>query len=64
MLNETTHIHENALWRAGRKNPAGERVQVVNDYSGVQQMDRVDSTRALAIMESDGGLALRVLQLP
>ena len=64
MLNETTNINENALWRAGRKNPAGERVQVVNDYSGVQQMDRVDSTRALAIMESDGGLALRVLQLP
>ena len=64
MLNETTNINENALWRAGRKNPAGERVQVVDDYSGVQQMDRVDSTRALAIMESDGGLALRVLQLP
>ena len=64
LLNETTNINEKAPWRIGGKNLVGDRVEVAKDYFGVQQMDRLDATRALAIMESKDGLTLRALQLP
>ena len=64
LLKETTNINEKAPWRIGSKNLVGDRVQVAKDYFGVQQMDRLDATRALAIMESKDGLTLRALALP
>ena len=64
LLNETSNINEKAPWRIGGKNLVGDRVEVAKDYFGVQQMDRLDTTRALAIMESKDGLTLRALQLP
>ena len=64
LLKETTNINEKAPWRVGSKNLVGDRVEVAKDYFGVQQMDKLDSTRALAIMESKDGLTLRALQLP
>jgi hypothetical protein len=66
LLKETTNINEKAPWRVGNSpNKAGDRVEVAKDYFGVQQMDRLDSMRALAIMENKGaGPSLRTLQLP
>jgi len=62
-LNETSKINENAPWRVG-KNSAGDRVQMVKEYSGTIQMDKLDQGRALAIVENDGAQALRALPLP
>lgn len=66
LLKETTNINEKAPWRVGAasKTKVGDRVLVAKDFFGVQQMDRLDETRALAIMEGKGGLSLRALALP
>jgi hypothetical protein len=64
LLKETTNINEKAPWRIGGANKAGDRVLVAQEYFGVQQMDRLDTARALAIIESKGGLSLRALPLP
>lgn len=64
LLKETTNINEKAPWRVGGKRQVGDRVQVAQEYFGVQQMDRLDDARALVIAENKGGLALRALQLP
>lgn len=64
LLDETTNINEKAPWRIGGKKLVGDRVEVAKDYFGVQHMDRLDATRALAIIETKGGLTLRALPLP
>ena len=64
LLDEMTNINEKAPWRVGTKNLVGDRVEVAKDYFGTQQMDRLDATRALAIIESKDGLSLRAVQLP
>ncbi len=65
LLKETTNINEKAPWRIGGSgNKAGDRVQVAKEYFGTQQMDRLDDTRALAIIEAKDGLTLRALPLP
>ena len=64
LLKEMTNINEKALWRIGGKQLVGDRVQVAKEYFGTQQMDRLDATRALAIVETKGGFSLRVLPLP
>jgi hypothetical protein len=64
LLKETTNINEKAPWRIGGANKAGDRVLVAEDYFGAQQMDQLDATHAVAIIQSKGGLALRALPLP
>jgi len=64
LLKETTNINEKAPWRVGGKNAVGDRVQVAENFFGTQQMDRLDDTRAVAIIETKGGFNLRTLQLP
>ena len=65
LLNETTAVNEKAPWRIGGKgNLVGERVEVAKEYFGTVQLDRLDNTRALAIIESKGALSLRALPLP
>jgi hypothetical protein len=64
LLQETTNTNENAFWRVGNTKLVGERVEVATNYFGVRQMDRLDATQALAIVETDGAFSLRSLQLP
>jgi hypothetical protein len=64
LLKETVNINEKAPWRIGGANKAGERVEVAKAYFGTQQMDRLDATRALAIIEMKGIFSLRALPLP
>jgi len=64
LLKETKNVNDKALWRIGGKNLVGDRVQVAKEYFGTLQMDRLDATRALAIVESKGGFSLRALPLP
>ena len=67
LLKETTNINEKAPWRDGTTKSGklvGDRVQVAKEYFGTLQMDKLDGTRALAIIESKGGLTLRAVPLP
>jgi hypothetical protein len=64
LLKETKNINEKAPWRVGGKNPVGDRVQVPKEYFGTLYMDKLDASRALVIMEANGGLTLRALPLP
>lgn len=66
LLKETTNINEKAPWRIGpdNKDKAGERVLVAKEYFGARQMDRLDESRALAIVEGKDGMTLRALPLP
>jgi hypothetical protein len=66
LLKETSNINEKAPWRVGpdSKTKVGERVLVAEQYFGAQQMDQLDATRALAILQTKGGLTLRALPLP
>jgi hypothetical protein len=66
LLKETTDINEKAPWRVGpnNKTKVGERVMVADQYFGAQQMDQLDATRALAILQTKDGLTLRALPLP
>jgi hypothetical protein len=67
LLKETTNINEKAPWRDGTSKSAkqvGDRVQVAKEYFGTLQMDKLDGTRALAIIEGKGGLSLRAVALP
>jgi hypothetical protein len=64
LLQETTNINEKAPWRVGGKKLVGDRVEVAKAYFGTLQMDRLDPTRALVIMEDRDGLTLRALPLP
>jgi hypothetical protein len=67
LLNETTNINEKAPWRDGTNkgpNKAGDRVEVARAYFGTLQMDRLDATRALAIIDNKGEISLRALPLP
>lgn len=66
LLKETTNINEKAPWRVGAasKPKAGDHVLVAKEYFGVQQMDQLDATRSLAILQTKEGLSLRALPLP
>ena len=63
ILDEKTNINDKAPWRNGTAKGSGaqvgDRVQVAKEYFGVQQMDRLDTARALAIVESKDSLSLR-----
>lgn len=66
LLKEAKNVNEKALWHIKGKTfePATDRVAVANDYFGVYQMDKLNSTQALVIREEKGGFTLRVLNLP
>jgi len=68
LLQETTNINEKAPWRNGTAKggaaQAGDRVEVAREYFGTQQMDKLDDSRALAIIETKGAFVLRALPLP
>ena len=67
LLNETQNINEKAPWRVtgkGGGSLVGDRVQVAREYFGVQQMDKLDANRALAIVETKDAFSLRALPLP
>jgi hypothetical protein len=57
--------NEKALRRLGRDNkPATDKIQVVESFAGVMQMDKLDAKRALTIRQTEKGLDLEPLALP
>lgn len=66
LLDEEAKVNEQALRRlGGNGQPASERVQLIEPYFGVVQMDKLDASRALAVRTNgDGQFDLVVLPLP
>ena len=64
ILAEKKDINEKALRRLKGYEPATERIQLVEAFHGVIQMDKLDNTRALALRESKGTLNLEPIALP
>lgn len=59
------NTNEKALRRLGRDNkPATDKIQVVESFAGVMQMDKLDAKRALTIRQTEKGLDLEPLALP
>ncbi len=56
--------NEAAIRRLSGDTPATDRIQMIDTYNGVVQMDRLDDEKALALREADGGLELVTLDLP
>jgi hypothetical protein len=57
--------NEKALRRLGRDNkPATDKIQVIESFAGVVQMDKLDAKRALTIRLTEKGMDLEPLALP
>lgn len=57
-------INEKALRRLQPKPEVADKVQMVEAYHGVQQMDKLDDEHAVVLREHEGRLSLEVLPLP
>jgi hypothetical protein len=65
LLGENENVNEKAMWRLQGQKPATDRIQMIDAYHGVTQMDRLGSDRAVVLRQADGGrLDLDVLPLP
>jgi hypothetical protein len=50
--------------RVGGGGTAGQPFETVESLTGIKQMDKFDASRALAIVDEKGTLALRTIDLP
>ncbi|MCS6852177.1 MAG: hypothetical protein NZ700_13525 [Gemmataceae bacterium] len=65
LLTENEAVNEKAVRRLDKKSPAAERIQVVEAYHGVMNLDKLDANRALVIRDDgEKGLTLTPLPLP
>ena len=65
ILAENENVNENALLRLKNYKPATERVQMVESFHGVTQMDKLGNTHAVVLKDDgEGSVNLTVLSLP
>jgi hypothetical protein len=64
ILAEKEKVNEKALWRLKGYDPVTDRVQMVEAFHGVRQMDKLDAYHALVLKEEKNGLTLAALALP
>ena len=64
ILAEKEKVNEKALRRLKGYDPATDRVQVVETFHGVRQMDKLGDDHALVLKEEKNGLTLVALALP
>ena len=64
ILAEDAAINETALRRLKGYDSATDRVQMVEAFHGVMQMDKLGEDRAVVLRKTDGGIDLEVLTLP
>lgn len=66
LLDEQQNVNENAVRRLTRDyQPATERIQMVDSFHGVMQMDRLGDHQAVVLRSVDGGrIDLEVVDLP
>jgi len=64
ILSEKEKVNEKALWRLKGYDPATDRVEMVEAFHGVRQMDKLGKGHALVLKEEKVGLGLLPLELP
>jgi len=64
VLNEDTKVNEKALRRLKKYEAATPKVEMVESYHGVMQMDQLDDEHALVLRQTDDGIRLEPLALP
>ncbi len=65
LLVEKENVNEKAIQRLkGNYEPATDKIELVEAFHGVTQMDRLDEKRALALREVEKGVSLEPLPLP
>ena len=64
ILAEKEKVNEKALWRLKGYDPVTDRVQMVEAFHGVRQMDKLGDDHALVLKEEKNGLTLTALVLP
>jgi hypothetical protein len=64
ILSEAANVNEKALRRLGSKGPATDRVQMIESFSGVTQMDKIDESRAVVMRLAEAKTNLEIVDLP
>lgn len=65
LLSEGDAVNENAILRLkGSGKPATDKIEMVEAFHGVMQMDKLDETHALVLRQVEEGVRLEVLPLP
>jgi len=64
LLAENEKVNKEAIRRLKGSEPATPKIEMIEAYHGVMQMDKLDDKRAVALRETEGGLNLEPLPLP
>jgi len=65
LLTQDDAVNEKAIQRLGAGGkPTTDKIQMVEAYHGVMQMDKLDAKRAITLRQSDAGIDLEPLLLP
>lgn len=64
LLSEGDAVNENAILRLKGSAPATDKIEMVEAFHGVMQMDKLDETHALVLRQVEEGVRLEVLPLP
>lgn len=64
ILSATDEVDEQALRRLKGTKPTTDRVQMIESFHGVMQMDKLDDTRAVVLRQTKNGVDLETLLLP
>ena len=65
LLLEKEKVNEKAVRRLLKNSkPATDKIQLVETFHGVMQMDKLDDKRALVLRQTDKGVDLEALLLP
>jgi hypothetical protein len=64
LLTGDKDVNEKALRLNRGKQPAADKIRVIDAYAGVVQMDKLDAKRALTLRQTNSGLNLEPLALP
>ena len=64
LLSESDNVDEKAQRRLAGSKPATDRIQMIESFHGVTQMDRLSETHAVVLRKTDNGFDLEALQLP
>jgi hypothetical protein len=66
LLGEEKNVNEKALLRVGKGDlkPVTDKIEVIEAFHGVWQMDKLDTKRALVLRKTDSAIDLEPLALP
>ena len=64
LLTENENVDEKAQRRLAGTKPATDRIEMIEAFHGVTQMDRLDETRAIVLRKTENDFNLEAVQLP